>query len=187
MILGCAERVFTALLAHEADNLAHVILASLVVAAVVVLLAFDLSADFSVVVESLLALALGVVVSRNALSISTAQESTSAHVFALRSSVGADSTLLANLAVIVRVALGLLYANVVLAELEVGTGRVALASRLTDAGDAELVGQAVARCRANRCADSVVAFRRSWTLIVSAAVLQLNAAEKRISSCSRLT
>lgn len=95
------------------------VVAALVVAAVVFGLALDFAANFSIRVESRLALALGAVVSGNAFRVSSAEEAAVAHISTFGSSFRVDCTVFSDFAIVVGQALRFLNANIVLAVLEV--------------------------------------------------------------------
>lgn len=188
VVLRGAESVLAARLSDEAGNLAHVVVTALVIGAIVVGRALDLPASRpGVTEESLLADTIGGMGTGHALGIPAAGGATQAHGLTPGPSVGIAQAGLVLATIAVRLALQLLGANVVRAELELGAGGVRLACSLTDALQAQLFRNAIAVGAAQGTADAVGADASLGTLLVLLAVLQRHTAQLGISGASRLT
>lgn len=122
-----------------------------------------------------------------AFGISATQHTTFTRISAIGASIRIGDTIFIDQTILVGATANFFCANVVLAELEIGTARVAVARWLANALQTQLIADAVAIRCTNGATNASVADRSRWTLVVSAAVLNGYASEQRVASCARLT
>lgn len=123
LVVFCgAESILSARLSNEAGNLAHMVVAALVIGAVIVAGALDLSASrLGVPEESLLAEAIGSMGTGYTFCIPTTGSPTKANGFTLCTPIGITQTGFVFATFAIGSALQLLGANVIRTELELGT------------------------------------------------------------------
>lgn len=153
-----------------------------------ILLALDtLTNSLAVLDKSGLTRALGIMITSRALGITAAQIPTFACIFTFRPTVRVNDTVFVEQAIFIAAASDLLRTNIVLAELEVSTGRVIVARWLTDALQAQLIGETVTVRCADVAADARFANGTGRTLCINATVGDWNAAKYRITGGARMT
>lgn len=126
-------------------------------------------------------------ISSCAFSISAAQHTTFTSISAIGAAIRIGDTIFIDQTIFIGATANFFCANVVLAELEIGTTRVAVTRWLANALQTQLITDAVAIRCTNGATNASVANGSRWTLVVSAAVLNGYASEQRIASCARLT
>lgn len=187
MILGSAECILSTRLSDQACDLAHMIIAALVVGAILIAVAFDLAATgASISEETLLAYAVGCMRTCHTLGISATGSTSQADRFAASTSVGIQQASLILATVAVQATLEFLGANIVLAELELRTGRVRFAGALADTLQAQLLRNTVAIAAAEWTADAMGTDAALRTLCILLTVLQGYTTLFRVSRTARL-
>lgn len=190
VLLCRANRVHAARIAGETSYSTLVGVADLLPGAILVRLALDgLAADLIVLgvpEESGFAGANGGVIVRLASSVPPAEEQVARFATLRLANVVLHASLVVR-AIVVRRATQLLHADVVVTVLVLGATGVALASRLAEAVDAQLVAYAISRAGAQRGAYPSVASRARGALGVRFAVLDRCAAKIGVTCATRLT
>jgi len=188
VVLGGAEGILSTRLSDEAGDLAHMVVAALVIRAVIIAAALDLAASgLGVPEESLFAEAVGSMGTGHTFGIPATCSTTQAHGLTLGPAIGITETSLILATLVIRSAVQLLCANVIRTELELGAGGVRLAGSLADSLQTQLFRDAITIGAAQGTADAMGADASLGTLSILLAVLQLHASQLGISGTSSLT